>query len=617
MSRGTLFSDHVLLVALCALLFFPFLGNSVLWDYDEGYFASIAKEMYEKGDWIVPTFNDSELGDKPILIFWGMLVSFSIFGVSEFSVRFPSVIYGMATVLLTYHLARRLFHDRSLAVRAGVILATTLLFVVETRGTTCDGAMITWITAALAIYVYGSRGFRKEAQAAVNPTGDRLKPWFPERWLTVVLLYACLGVATLAKGPAAFVLGTAVIGLFLLVKAFSGRMSWNPLRWVVAFLKVCWRMRPLTALAVVLLVAGPWFLVVGYKTDWQWTHLFFIEHNFERSISPTRGHTGFGLSLLFYPITSLFGTFTWSLFALPWLIDLYRRLRQGAEPKNATVFAVCWVILFFTFFSLVSTKLPHYVVPAYPAMAILLGSYLIRWRNGEDLSQRFWTPLLPWVTILVGLGMMVVFYLVLPRYLPGKTWVGVILGLLPVMAGVVGLYWYRKRGRKALEVVYFLHAILFTAFLFQWASAEITEHAVHRNGFFRPVLARTGEEGRAVPPLLLCGWGWDPSWTFYSDQPIRRIPDDFRERCRSGEEQPAVLIGQLRETLLEQEKRRPATFSLSSESRFREGRIYFVVDAAEYEHDLKPYLGDDLKVLDRVRRFLKTRELVLLSWEGN
>ncbi len=615
MSRHALIFDQLLLVAFCALLFFPFLGSAVLWDYDEGYFASIAKEMYEKGDWIVPTFNDSELGDKPILIFWGMLVSFSVFGVSEFAVRFPSVVYGIGTVLLTYHIARRLFHDHSLAVRAGIILATMLLFVVETRGTTCDGAMICWMTASLAVYVYGSRGFREEARSTIDSTEDRLKSWFPERWLAVVLIYACLGMATLAKGPAAFVLGTAVIGLFLLVKSYPGRMSWNPLRWAAAFLKVCWKMRPLTALVVILIVAGPWFLAVGYKTDWQWAHMFFIEHNLERSVSVTREHTGFGLSLLYYPITSLFGTFPWSLFLLPWAIDLFRCLRRDVEPKNAFVFAVCWVVLFFGFFSLISTKLPHYVAPAYPALAILLGSYLTRWRREEDLSQRFWTPVVPGVMILVGLGIVVIFYIVLPRYIPREQWAGMVLGLLPATAGFVGIYLYRKRGRKALEIVYIVHAFLFTAFLFQWASVEISEHAVHRTGFFRSIRATTKIGGQPVPSLLLSASGWDPSWIFYSEQPIRKIPEEFLIRWKPNEVEPAILIELLRETMLEQEKQRPKYFSHLSESRFREGRIYFILESKEYEKTLKPLFGKNLKILDRTRRFLRAHELLLLVWD--
>ena len=135
-------SNLFLLFFLCFLLYFPFLGFNVLWDFDEGYFVSIAKEMYEKGEWIVPTYNGNELGDKPILIFGGMLVSFSIFGVSEFSVRFPSILYGTGTVFLTYFIARRLFGNRTLALRSAAVLATMILFGVETRGTTCDGAMI-------------------------------------------------------------------------------------------------------------------------------------------------------------------------------------------------------------------------------------------------------------------------------------------------------------------------------------------------------------------------------------------------------------------------------------------------------------------------------------------
>ncbi len=628
MNHRPLLRDHVLLGLLCGLLFFPFLGSSVLWDFDEGYFASIAKEMYEKGEWIVPTFSERELGDKPILIFWGMILSFSIFGVSEFAVRFPTALYGTATVFLTYHLARRLFQATSknsaeepgpvvpvrpneVALRSAFILATMLLFVVETRGTTCDGAMICWIVAALTVYVFGCRGFRKDfVETPCESFKERIAPWFPDRWIVVVLMNACFGMAVLAKGPAMFVMGTAVLGLFLLVKAFPGRIRRNPLTWIVAFLKICWQMRPLTAVFTVLLVAGPWFLAVGWKTDWEWTNMFFVEHHYQRSVEATRGHTGFGLSLLFYPITSLFGIFPWSVFLVPWLLDLFRRLRRGSEPKNAYCFVVCWIVLYFGFFSLVSTKLPHYVVPAYPALAITLGAYLVHWRQGNDLVGRFWTPAVIGTLILVGGGLTITMYLVLPKYFPNEQLTGVAIGLVPLCAGIIGSVAYRWGGRKAFDVVYLLLALIFAPMLFQWAASDISEHAFHDQEFFHDIAP--GANG--VPPLIVCIGMDEPSWIFYSGQPMRKITIRTLRECKPrNNNDPAVLVQRLRDTLAELDQQRPKYLLRFTDRRLAEGRLFFIVGEPDYEKYVQPLFGDTLKEVDRMRRFMRKYDQLLLE----
>ena len=602
MVRRSLFRDHVLLLLLCGLLFFPFLGGSVLWDFDEGYFASIAKEMFEKGEWVVPTFSECELGDKPILIFWGMILSFFLFGVNEFAVRFPTALYGAATVFLTYHLARRVFRDNNIGLRSAFILATMLLFGVETRGTTCDGAMICWLVAALTVYVYGCKGFRKDfAEAPSESLKERLAPWFPDCWGVVVLLNACLGMAVLAKGPAMAVKGSAVIGLFLLVKAFSGRIDRNPLRWATAFLQVCWKMRPLTAALTVLAIAGPWFVAVGWKTDGEWTKMFFYEHHFQRSIEPTRGHTGFGLGPLFYPVMTLFGAFPWSIFFAPWLIDLYRRLRCGSEPKNAYCFAVCWIAFYFGFFTLVSTKLPHYVAPAYPAIAMTLGAYLTHWRRGTDLAGKFWTPAVLGTLIVVGSGIVTIMYLVLPRYFPNEQTTGIILGLVPSLLGIAGVIVYWRKGRKTLDFVYVLLALTFFSLLFHWAAGRITEHALHDAEFFYKIAP--GENG--ATPLIVCVGMDEPSWIFYSGYPMRQIDIETMAMCRTESE--------LRNELIERDKRRPKYLS-----RFLlpEGQLYLVINEPDYEETVRPLFGENLKEINRMPRFMRKYDQLLLSEPG-
>ncbi len=612
MNRRSLFGDHVLLLLLCAVLYVPFLGGSVLWDYDEGYFGAIAKEMFEKGEWIVPTFSDRELGDKPILIFWGMLVSFSIFGVSEFAVRFPSVLWGTGTVLLTYHLARRLFQERTIGLRAAFILATMLLFVVETRGTTCDGAMICWITAALTVYVYGCRGFRADfVETPTDSLRERIAPWFPDRWPAVVTMYACMGVATLAKGPAACVMATAVIGLFLILKAYPGHLRENPLHWLTAFIRVCWAMRPLTAVATIFVVAAPWFLAVGYKTDWEWTTMFFVEHNFNRSIAPIRSHKGFPF---FYSITSLFGTFPWSLFLLPWLIDLGRRVWRGVGPKNGFLFAICWIVFFYVFFAFVSTKLMHYVAPAYPALAMLVGSYLFHWRRGEELTEKFWTPVIFVNQIILGIILIVVLPPLLSKYFPGEHLIGVMIGLLPLLVGVAGIVLYRNGNRQTLERLHGLFAVLFVVLLFQWGATTVSKHAAHDDVFFKPVADSVDAEGKTIPPLILCVGQEAPSWIYYSNRPFRSVGVDFFNLWVGSGTPPAEIFAQLRRRLEEKERTKSKYFAGADDRFLREGRLYVVVDEPNYEQYVKPILGGGLKEVSRMHRFMKKNDQLLLEW---
>jgi 4-amino-4-deoxy-L-arabinose transferase-like glycosyltransferase len=614
-SRNGIIFDQFLLFVICFLLYFPFLGSNVIWDRDEGYFAAVAQEMFDKGEWIVPTLNDNALCDKPILIFWGMLVSFSLFGVSEFSVRFPTIFYGMGTVLLLYHLSRRLFQNRFLAIRSAFILATMLLFVVETRGTTCDGALVFWLMASMTVYVYGCRGFQKNNAesfrnfASEQSLIERLALWYPQSWMIVALMSVCLGMATLAKGPAAMVMGIAVIGLFLIVKALPERMVWNPLIWVASFLKICWMMRPLTVIIVIFLVAGPWFFLVGYKTDWEWTRFFFVVHNFERSIIPEHGPNKIPL---YYLVISLFGTFPWSIFFISVCIDLFRRIRYGDVSKNAYYFVLCWIFFIYVVFSIASTKLPHYVFPAYPAIAMIVGAYLFYWRRGDDNAGKLWTFIVPCVLIVSGIGIIVVLKILYSKYFPNESaTTAFVVGLLPLVMGVIGLWGLWKGSRKTLDITYILMAIIFVPLLFQWAAAQISQYAPQKNGFFHPL---TMVENTTNPPILLCTVNCPPSWFFYYGKPIRNIDvqtlqQDYNEL---GKPSASIFIEFLRKKLIEQENLRPRYFSNRIKKSLENGQIYIVMSEKDYEL-IKPIFGESIKEVHRMRRFMKPTDIILVT----
>src|SRR5437588_10611089 len=106
-------AHYAVLMLLGGGLFFLNLGRPSLWDIDEGNNAEAAREMYESGNWIVPTFNYHLRTDKPALLYWLQIFAYQSFGVNEFSARLPSALAALAAILMTYELGRRMFGPSS------------------------------------------------------------------------------------------------------------------------------------------------------------------------------------------------------------------------------------------------------------------------------------------------------------------------------------------------------------------------------------------------------------------------------------------------------------------------------------------------------------------------
>jgi 4-amino-4-deoxy-L-arabinose transferase-like glycosyltransferase len=162
---------HILWILLtAAVIFFTHLGATALWDEDEPWYASCAREMYQRGDWVVPRFNGELFPEKPPLMFWTMIAGFEIFGVNELGARFFSAVFGMATALMAYYLGRLLFTPR-VGLWAGLITASTIVFAVSARAATVDAALTCVTTGALLCFVILLRrnkdlGFRVQDSVA-------------------------------------------------------------------------------------------------------------------------------------------------------------------------------------------------------------------------------------------------------------------------------------------------------------------------------------------------------------------------------------------------------------------------------------------------------------------
>ncbi len=375
----------ILVAAVAGFSFLGWLGSTRLWDDDEPKNAVCGQEMFERGDWIVPTFNGTLRTDKPILIYWCMLAAFNVLGVNELAIRLPSALAGIGTVVLTFHLGRLLFDRRTGLVASG-LLTSALMFAVLARAATPDSLLIVWITASLTSFVAGVAARRgghfggdsANSRGTVVPICEHGLP--TTAWL---LMYASIGIAVLAKGPIGVVMPLGIIGSYLLffdsppnqaantnwlrrcLSYFAPRRIWTIANTLHVF----------TGAAIVALIALPWYIAVAVQTHGEWVTGFLGTHNIGRFMQPLEHHRGLPI---YYPIAIMIGFFPASMFLPVALWSSIHTVRQDTSGRRSSAaFLLCWIACYVGFFTVAATKLPNYVVPCYPALAIVTAAWLI------------------------------------------------------------------------------------------------------------------------------------------------------------------------------------------------------------------------------------------------
>lgn len=582
---------YALIVTFAAVVLFTNLGGPRLWDRDEPRNAGCTAEMLAAGDWVVPVFNAELRGDKPILIYWLMMAAYGVFGVNEFGARFWSAALGVGTALTTYHVGRRLFNP-SVGLWGGLILSTTIMFDVAGRAATPDSPLIFFSTAALMVYVLGT--FKPKPLDAAHDAPCELRHtghYFPKHRAVIALLYAMMGIAVLAKGPVGLVLPTAVIGMFLLIVRLPAvaapanrgadrnvRLSVRLLRAVPGmlrpfgprhFLATCWHMRPLTALAVVAAVALPWYVWVGIRTDGRWLEVFFWEHNIERAAGVKEGHDG---SLLYYPMAVLVGFFPWSVFAAPLLIDLTARLRRREAWHPGYVLMCCWVCVWVGVFSAAQTKLPSYVTPMYPALALLAACFVYRMVRGSPQVSPAWFTAAFGTAALVGAVFCIALPVAASMFIPGEEALGAI-GAILLVGGATCIVLSRRGRTRQAAFVYAGTALAFTTLLAAVVTQRVDRHQQMH------VLLETIDAHSSEPQVASFGC-LEPTWVFYGRRPIRNfdgsLDDDVTAFVRADGDS-------------------------------------FVITTEAKHLEVEDRLPSDVRVLAKVPYFLRDRTLVLLG----
>ncbi|MCX8110360.1 MAG: glycosyltransferase family 39 protein [Syntrophorhabdaceae bacterium] len=341
----------LIIVLMSWMFFFSGLGAYSLKEPDEGRYAEIPREMVETGDYLVPHLNYVRYFEKPPLFYWTVAASYKISGINEWSFRIPNALSAFICVILTYIFSRRWFNSK-IAFFSSMILASSFGFFSMARIVTLDMFFTLWLSCSLFLFYE----YYKDK-----------KPFF------IYLFYICLALATLTKGIVVIILMLITIFIFLITEK---RLD---------FIK---EMKPLKGIIVYLVVALPWFITISMKEK-EFFYFFFIDQHFLRFF--TSKHKRTGSILYFFPV--LFGgLFPWSFFLPRAVVNLWKR-------KEIRLFLI-WSIVVFAFFSISSSKLPPYILPIFPAMALVLG-VLFGEKDTSKINTKW--EILPFVLIFVAI----------------------------------------------------------------------------------------------------------------------------------------------------------------------------------------------------------------------
>lgn len=388
----------ILAVAAVILLFFK-LGDTSLYILDEVKNATCALEMKERGDWIVPTFNNELRTDKPVLHYYFMRLGYTFFGANALGARFFSAFFGLLLVMLSYYFTSKIL-DKKTAWYQSLILLASLQFIVQFRLAVPDPYLIVWLYLTFIFLYLGIE---------------------ERRGIYYAYVFAALGFLT--KGLIAVALPGLVV-LFYLI--WTKRLSFSTLK----------TLRIPQGLLLFLCITMPWYIAVGIQTNGEWLSGFFLKHNLERYTSTMEGHNGFFL----LPFLILFAALLpYSLYSFPSVKRVFK-----IETDSFVKYAFVIVVVVGLFFSFSRTMLPTYIGPAIPFLALILANYIRRIKVGR---RRKTNAQILYVLFFISILIPVVGFFALEEQAALSNYSYLALFLLPLTigSGCAIFFWHKKK----------------------------------------------------------------------------------------------------------------------------------------------------------------------------
>jgi 4-amino-4-deoxy-L-arabinose transferase-like glycosyltransferase len=339
-----------LLLAALVVAWFTGLDYRKLANPDEGRYAEIPREMVESGDWITPRLNGIKYFEKPPLQYWATALAYRAFGMSDWTARLWPALTGFLGILFAYFTGRRLFGAR-VGMFAAAVLASTFHYIAFAHIATLDMGATFFLSAGLFCFLLGM-----SCSIATREEGL----WMLGAW-------AAMAAAVLSKG----LIGILLPGIALTAYSIAQR-DWSSWR----------RMRPVAGVLLFLVLCAPWFIKVSLMNpEFAW---FFFAHEHFARFTGTAHHRD-GPFWYFLPVL-LIGMLPWTWLAMEGLRDAWRT-RPPAGAFSPERFLLIWIAVIFLFFSVSSSKLPAYMLPLIPALALLIGLRMSRLSAMETLRR--------------------------------------------------------------------------------------------------------------------------------------------------------------------------------------------------------------------------------------
>jgi 4-amino-4-deoxy-L-arabinose transferase-like glycosyltransferase len=350
--RGTCLAA-ALIAAVTLPQFLVGLGDRNIWIPLEARYALVAREMLEAGHWILPHLGGEVYADKPPLLFWSIaLISALGSGVSEWTARLPTALAAVGVCLVTWRMGVRLFSSTT-GLLAALVLATSGGFFWSGRQALPDMLLTLWTTAACWA----------------------LWEWFTEKRRTAAFIAGvCMGLATLTKGPVGLVLPTLAGLMYLTVRRQLWQLGGRD---------------ALMCLGAFLGVTLAWFVPAVAQGGIGYVQTTILHHSLERYVRAWEHTAAWYFYLGAFPVEFL-----------PWTLFLPHALLVGAkwrrcQKREGWWFALCWLVTILGFFSLSTGKRDIYILPAFPAAALLVGGNWSHWWHRNPNAESVWAIRLP------------------------------------------------------------------------------------------------------------------------------------------------------------------------------------------------------------------------------
>jgi len=514
---------HILILIFFSSIFFIF-GNSLisLTNPDEVFYAQTAKEMAAHHTWLTPYLFDKPQFEKPILLFWLLRLGFMVFGISSFSARIFPALFAILGVIAVYLLCVLGYGDRKKAFVSAFILISSGFYIALARTVFTDMIFTVFILLALVSFFWAYTCRHRKLEG-------------------IILFFVFSGLAVLTKGPLGFIVPIIIVVIFLLVM--------NDLRF---FLHKGF----LAGLFIFILISLPWYIIMIQKYGHSFTHEFFYNDHFRRIIEAEhlRNDTWY-----FYPFSMIVDMFPWSLFTLVAMVYLLRNLKYDFRPIH--IFLACWIYVVFAIFQTAHSKLPTYILPLFPSLAIATGDFIqdLIWFRRESQRRSFISLAAIFSIILIPIGLKVIL-LKYSSYLEYNTPVYMLIG---IYAALVLLSLIFIITRSLLKNIY-LMAI--SMFVFLWAFLLM-------HNYLDPYLSSRPSSDYLlkncnVEGYILCSKPFVRGVRYYTDKPVAAVNiHSYEDNFFSPH--PISYLN-TKEKLIEFLKKQPVTYCVLKESSLNE-----------------------------------------------